>query len=320
MNQALAATCANGLDSLTDCDADSGGDDLCEVDSTYSPDGDLWVCDLAVPGDSDEASINVTDDSGGMEIYGTAGNGSEFCCHQGPNLTVEMRIFGTSNDDDLFVHDGTASKDFQCDEVEGEYCNIKIYGREGADTIETSGITSPDVTWYVYGNDGNDIITCNSPASNSTQCNLHGGDDDDTITGADGDDPALSGGAGNDTINGGDGDDLILGGDGTDTLNGGDGIDTIKGGDGADAICGSAGADMLWGGLGADEICGGSGNDTMEGQAGNDSLYGGSDDGGAGDKAIPGPASDDDECGAHETEIPANSCDDEIYSCPISCS
>ena len=71
--------------------------------------------------------------------------------------------------------------------------------------------------------------------------------------------------------------DFISGGDGNDTLQGASGDDSLDGGAGNDAMSGRSGNDQLTGGAGNDTVLGGFGEDTLQGGLGNDLLIGGFD-------------------------------------------
>lgn len=89
--------------------------------------------------------------------------------------------------------------------------------------------------------------------------------DNDTITGGDGDD----------VIRPGDGDDVVYGNGGDDFIRGGKGNDFIFGGLNNDTILGNSSHDVLTGGNGRDSIDGGIGNDMIAGSNGSDTLIGG---------------------------------------------
>jgi Ca2+-binding RTX toxin-like protein len=125
--------------------------------------------------------------------------------------------------------------------------SLNIYGVDGNDTIDFSGVNIPA---YVDAGPGNDLIT--------------GGGGNDTITG----------GAGKDTIYGGDGDDRLNGNGSPNTLYGQGGNDRLYGGPSNDLLDGGGGIDRLFGGDGDDTLLGGSSNDKLYGQGGNDSLNG----------------------------------------------
>jgi len=103
---------------------------------------------------------------------------------------------------------------------------------------------------------------------------LRGGNGNNTLTGAAGND-VISGGNGNDILNGGRGHDTLTGGNGNDSLDGGIGSDDLSGGNGDDALLGGAGNDSLSGGNGNDHLAAGSGNDLLSGGNGDDWLSGG---------------------------------------------
>ena len=77
----------------------------------------------------------------------------------------------------------------------------------------------------------------------------------------------LDGGNGNDRLHGAKGNDVLLGGAGRDWLDGGQGNDVLVGGDGNDFLLGQSGNDILIGGAGADVLNGGPGDDLMVGAA-----------------------------------------------------
>jgi Ca2+-binding RTX toxin-like protein len=124
---------------------------------------------------------------------------------------------------------------------------LYIYGVDGNDTIDFSGVNIPA---YVDAGPGNDLVT--------------GGGGNDTITG----------GAGKDTLYGGEGDDRINGNGTADVLYGQGGNDRLYGGAANDLLDGGGGVDRLFGGDGNDTLLGGSSNDKLYGEAGNDSLNG----------------------------------------------
>jgi len=255
-----------------------------------------------------------------MAVYGTAGNGSTYCCYE-EDGAVGMQVYGTINDDILTIHDGTANREFR--PADGaisapDTFDIEVYGRGGDDIIESSNDQTPDVTWKLYGNIGHDTLTAyysDDDAPSLTE--LHGETGNDTLQGSVGHD-TLKGGGGTDTIYGGSGDDTINGGADADELWGQGGDDTIKGDEGADDLMGGDGDDHLLGGDGDDDVCGDDGADTLRGKTGNDNLYGDtsttSDDGDS-DDAHAGPTGDTDACHA-DTVTNCDTEDLDPYPCP----
>lgn len=77
----------------------------------------------------------------------------------------------------------------------------------------------------------------------------------------------LDGGNGNDRLNSAKGNDVLMGGSGRDWLNAGQGNDMLLGGDDNDFLLGQFGNDILIGGAGADTLNGGPGDDLMVGAA-----------------------------------------------------
>jgi len=150
---------------------------------------------------------------------------------------------------------------------DGAFTLAEIEGGAGNDTIRAFDA----ITLVADGGDGDDTLI--GAAGDDT---LDGGDGDDRANGGAGDD-MLDGGAGDDKIQGADGDDTLDGGDGDDVLLGQDGNDTIDGGAGNDYLDGGAGDDDLSGGDGNDVLRGGSGVNRLDGGAGLDTLFGGTD-------------------------------------------
>jgi len=125
---------------------------------------------------------------------------------------------------------------------------------------------------------------------------LLGDNDNDTISGAAGDD-VVFGGNGTNYLRGDEGNDQIVGGSGFDDINGnmgndtcisGGGDDWVVGGRDNDSLVGSAGQNLVYGNLGADTCEGGDGNDIVRGGQDNDSLSGG-----AGDDYVSGDKGSD---------------------------
>lgn len=136
---------------------------------------------------------------------------------------------------------------------------------------------------------------------NGTGVKVLGGDADDTILGAAGDN-ILRGRDGIDRLFGREGNDLLTGGRGNDTLFGAAGADLLKGGNGADHLYGFAldqvgpttDDDILLGNAGVDHLYGQGGRDTLRGGDGKDYL-----DGGTQDDLLFGDAGNDTLIGGH---------------------
>ena len=140
---------------------------------------------------------------------------------------------------------------------------IIVYGGEGDDVIDLSGITNSAITYDIDGGAGNDTIIL---AQTAGAAMIKGGSGDDHITAGAGAD-VIYGGAGNDTIDAGDGNNLVFADDGKI---GEDGL-TLKAsnfGGGADVVTGGAGDDVIFGGAGNDQLGGGDGNDVLIGDGG----------------------------------------------------
>ncbi len=275
---AMAQQCLNAV-SPGECDLNPGtaGADIC------LPSAGGYVCDLAYVANTDAAEAYIVRNGSYWEVFGTEGNGDDFCCMIPVSSINSIDLWGTQNDDVLsaIYDDGTYY------EMEpGSYnMSVVIYGMAGSDTITGSnwngsptcydvlygewvgaGVGSVD---YIDGNDGNDVIN-GGPGADE----INGGDDHDTIYGDAGAD-IIDAGAGTDVVYGGLQGDTIYGGSGPDELHGDDHDDTIYGGTEADTIYGGIGVDYLWGGSGNDIINGNGGNDYLYGEEDDDTLCGG---------------------------------------------
>ncbi len=164
------------------------------------------------------------------------------------NLTLNIRIVGTPNDDLL---SGTEGSD-------------TIKGLAGNDTLE--GLDAADV---LLGENGNDFLD-----GGARDDSLHGSAGEDTLLGGNGQD-TLNGGIGRDLLEGGASDDQLFGQNGNDTLLGETGRDTLNGGFGNDSLDGGTSDDLLLGFEGDDTLDGGNGRDTLDGGIGNDLITGG---------------------------------------------
>lgn len=222
-----------------------------------------------------------------IKIWGTDGDGVDFCCEGGAFDDV-----GES----------------------GDTCSnfIEVHGVDHADyadslSLNTASLSNTVIKMQhrVWGYAGADEIYGSADTTCGDQ--LYGGTEGDTIF-------ALAGA------------DYVEGNDGNDVCYGGDGADTIYGGADNDDLWGNAGADTLDGGTGDDRFKGGSENDTIYGQGGDDEICGegGSDllSGGTGNDIVlqqlgadPGST-----CGADtdDSDFTEVSCEDDTWSsgCP----
>ncbi|MFO0878590.1 MAG: Ig-like domain-containing protein [Gemmataceae bacterium] len=175
---------------------------------------------------------------------------------------------------------------------------ILVFGLQGSDTIQVSGVTLPAM---LDGGEGNDVLV-----GGSANDRLTGGPGDDRLDGANGTDRLVESGdvnfvlrQGTATSNGqltGLGTDVLVanrleqaelrGGDGDNLLDasaftgrtwlfGGKGQDVLRAGSGASVLLGGEGNDLLRGGRAADLLVGGLGADVLYGMEGGDLLIGG---------------------------------------------
>ncbi|GHA40496.1 hypothetical protein GCM10008927_00830 [Amylibacter ulvae] len=195
---------------------------------------------------------------------------------QTADISSVETIFATHNDDTIDL---------------GGLSGYTANGAGGNDTI-IGGLNYQ----LLRGNDGNDTIDGGFASGSAVGDSLYGGNGDDTITGANGDDYA-HGGDDSDRITLNGGDDVALGGLHIDTIYGGDGDDTMSGGQHRDYLYGGDDDDRLNGNGGDDYMIGGNDNDRLDGNNGNDSMYGGSDNdrlyGGSGNDIVNGGVGND---------------------------
>ncbi len=121
---------------------------------------------------------------------------------------------------------------------------------------------------------------------------IHGTEENDRITGGEGDDgiwshggnDVIKGGDGNDTHHGGPGDDIMSDDFGDDVIHGGSGNDSVNAGLGLDILFGQSGSDFLFhgqdpttsfAGQGPDFVLGGNAGDVIAGNEDHDWLEGG---------------------------------------------
>jgi len=134
-------------------------------------------------------------------------------------------------------------------------------------------------TIIANGGKGNTIIQM---SNTNASLDFYGGEGDDIIQGA----------SGNDTIRGGEGWNFVFGGDGADSIDGGSKSDKLYGEDGNDQVSGGSGSDVLFGGFGNDSISGGNDDDHVNGDDGDDVIQGG-----LGDDVLLGDSGDDEVAG-----------------------
>lgn len=228
--------------------------------------GNTWNCNLGAVGHSSAGTGYLIWDTTNTEYsaYGTAGNGSSFCCILASETGLtDAVLIGTTNGDTLSLYD--SSSGYYAREHTSSLFRAKVYGNAGNDLITGSPQDNSNFAEFTYGEDGDDTISCLD--GNDT---AFGGPGNDSLDGDDGLDD-LTGDAGDDIILGGADNDWITGGTGADTMNGEGGSDTLYGGGGNDTLCGggySGTADAFDGGDQNDLICG-SDDGVETGTAGN---------------------------------------------------
>ena len=224
-----------------------------------------------------------------------------------------LRVEGTSDDDQIFVSSESGQvrvtiNDFDHGLFQVPSQSVLVSGLEGDDEIRIGYGIGRDA--IVIGGDGDDtIITAEGNdrvLGGQGQDFINTGDGDDEIFGG-GFNDQLFGGDGDDEIDGGTGHDVISGGNGNDNISASFGRDTVFGAAGDDWIRGGGGDDTLYGGEGADRLFGDSENDTLVGGEGADRLFGGSENdtlvGGAGNDALFGGSEDDTLSGGSGNDI-----------------
>jgi Ca2+-binding RTX toxin-like protein len=175
------------------------------------------------------------------------------------------------------------------DKLEGGFNTHIVDGGDGDDTLYTRGGDD-----RIDGGTGNDVVRAGSGVDR-----VYGGGGNDTLHGGAGYLPAGGGSAPydvffdeDDFVSGGDGNDFVSGGYGDDLLQGDAGVDELWGGAGGDSLLGGADADLLYGdgnaaatkmyfdGISADAWASGTlggaehGNDFLDGNDGNDRAWG----------------------------------------------
>jgi Ca2+-binding RTX toxin-like protein len=155
--------------------------------------------------------------------YVVFGKGSGFAAN------IELTALDGSNG---FQIVGTATNDYSgfsvasAGDLNGDGFADMIVGGRGADPNGTDS----GISYVVFGRAPDAAVDRTGTRASQT---LAGGNFNDTLNGAGGDDQ-LYGHGGNDTLAGAAGNDALFGGDGNDTLNGGAGADRMSGGNGND--------------------------------------------------------------------------------------
>lgn len=274
--------------------------------------------DASVPGGTPvDGALPYTDALGGNDFV----TGSE-----GIDL-----LFLNDGDDSVFGGSLDASGDIFVggdgnDVIGGAAGNDFLIGDSayGNPTAPDAGAAGDDGSDEIFGGIGDDIIIGGSATGMTLGGTINGSPNVDTgltfgytgtVEGTAAD--ILWGGEGNDSVLGAGGDDKIGLGIGNDYAEGGAGSDTIYGSDGMDNIFGGLGSDELWGGNDVDFLDGGSKNDTLGGGAGDDVLFGGSDQdsltGGEGNDVLSGDTGSDTLNGGEGDDILMGSVDSDTF-------
>jgi hypothetical protein len=156
-----------------------------------------------------------------------------------------LTVTGTVGDDRIRIRIGQDSSKLAV-KVNGA---VTLFSLASISKIKVDGLAGDD-----------DICIKQSHGGISIATEINGGDGNDKIRGANGND-LISGGAGKDFLRGNAGDDVLSGGEGNDKLFGGRGDDSVIGGDGSDKVRGGGGNDVLDGSKGRDKVRGGAGSD-----------------------------------------------------------
>lgn len=243
-----------------------------------------------------EDAVDGTADNDVMEVGYTDAQNDQIDGADGPNDAIDA---GAGNDtinaglgDDLvYAGDGD-----DCIRFSADFGNDTVDGGAGYDLLDFTDTTSQGGISAVWTGDTSGIVAAagstvtfdgiesilatgdadyfDASASTLNTLRLYGGDGNDTILGASGDDNIYAGsantagpdddlvyaGLGNDYVEAGAGNDTLFGGAGNDVLAGGTGQNRLFGGDGDDRLLGTATGisdfTVLEGGLGADTIDG----------------------------------------------------------------
>lgn len=209
----LNATDSSTVDTAAGFTFNIDWDNNGSVDQTVSgPSGTTVTHTFGTTG-SDTFSVTATDKDGGTSAPVTQTVTVQTVAvvpdQLNPGKTL-LAVGGTAGDDNIMlVPAGSSGK-----------LKVTVNGQQFGNFGPVSRIA-------VYGLDGNDNIQL--AGSIRTPAWLFGGDGNDRLQGAKGND-VLVGGAGDDDINGKQGDDIVIGGEGSDHILGGPGNDLMIGG------------------------------------------------------------------------------------------
>jgi Ca2+-binding RTX toxin-like protein len=180
------------------------GEDLITANGVVTLHGDgtfTYTPGIGCGATSDSFTYSISDGNGG-----TATATVNIAIHQYAGVSLQsgaLRVGGGDDADIVTVSGGNLVVNGVPHSLHG-VSEIRIWGRDGNDTIDLSGWNLPA---FIHGGDGND--------------NLTGGAANDVIFGGTGDDH-ITGGAGHDFLIGDDGKDRIVGAAGHDILVAGD--------------------------------------------------------------------------------------------------
>ncbi|MFD2185050.1 hypothetical protein ACFSOX_23095, partial [Rhodoplanes azumiensis] len=223
----------------------------------------------------------VTNTATGKIVGGVKmGGGADTVVNDGAMTATGGSALDTGDGDDLVVNRGTitgavllgAGNDELINTSTGVIAGDVSFG-EGNDKLGNSG----RIVGTVDMGDGDDVINLYIGSNGEGEIRLGAGNDRLTADSWLGQSITVDGGDGDDQITTARGDDLVEGGAGADLIYTNEGNDTIVAGAGDDTIDGGAGADQLWGGEGDDTLVGGAGDDLLDGGEGRDTADYGAD-------------------------------------------
>ncbi|MCB9759593.1 MAG: hypothetical protein H6739_07105 [Alphaproteobacteria bacterium] len=248
----------------------------CSAQSSYEvceSINEIWRCKPDVSSTGQGVSAYLVWDPVNLEYssYGTADNGTDFCCTLSNTAGLEeVHLYGSDQSDTLLALSDPANG-MNADAYGASMVKGRVFGGNGDDEIHGSDVSSSTYSEHLHGEAGADIIL-----GNGGDDLLIGGTQADYMDGGDGADD-LVGEAGPDVMLGGAGDDVLNGGRGSDSMNGDSGSDHLLGDEGNDFLCGGGYTgipDAFDGGDGPDQICGQAGGlETGTGGPKSDKCY-----------------------------------------------